>query len=232
MAAFCVSTVLDFTLHQCGSFQCIGMSHATIPGLIITGKEILFYVRGMRREELVMHDWNAVITVREGGFVPACRLLEPFGQVRKTEFFNTLVMRADDPFGLLAELQGQIAGNPDIAAWVSRFMPMQRRFSFQFVAEFELRSQEAVLEWLPRLANSRFHLRMHRRGFKGKFSSADEERFLDEFLLQRLEDAGTPGKVAFDDPDLIIALETIGPQAGLSIFSRDELQHFSLLHLD
>jgi hypothetical protein len=33
-------------------------------------------------KETAMHDWNAVITVREGGFVAACRLLEPFGPVK------------------------------------------------------------------------------------------------------------------------------------------------------
>jgi len=179
-----------------------------------------------------MRDWNAVITVHEGGFVPACRLLEPFGTVRKTEFFNTLVMRAADPFRLMADLHGQLAGNPVIADWISRFMPLQQLFNFQSVAEFELRSREAVLAWLPRLANARFHLRMHRRGFKGRLSSADEERFLDEILLRRLAEAGTPGKVDFVDPDAIIALETIGTQAGVSLFSRAELMRFSLLHLD
>lgn len=179
-----------------------------------------------------MRDWNAVITVREGGFAPACRLLEPFGPVRKTEFFNTLVMRAADPFQLLADLEGQLAANAAITAWVSRFMPMQRLFAYQSMEEFESRSREAVIEWLPRLADARFHVRMHRRGFKGKLSSAEEERFLDEFLLHRLAEAGTPGKVAFDDPDAVIAVETIGPQAGLSIFGRDELRRFSLLHLD
>jgi len=179
-----------------------------------------------------MHDWNAVITVHEGGFVPACRLLEPFGPVRKTEFFNTLVMRAPDPFRLMADLHGQLATNPAISSWISRFMPIRQRFSFQSVAEFELRSREAVAEWLPQLGNARFHLRMHRRGFKGKLSSADEERFLDEYLLMKLAEAGRPGKVVFDDPDAIIALETIGTQAGLSLFSRDELQRFSLLHFD
>lgn len=182
--------------------------------------------------EGIVHNWNAVITVHEGGFAPVCRLLEPFGQVRKTEFFNTLVMRSADPYQLMAELHEQLAGNPVIAAWVSRFMPMQRLFTFQAVDEFELRSRETVLEWLPRLAHARFHVRMHRRGFKGKLSSAEEERFLDEFLLQNLVEAGTPGKVSFDDPDVIIALETIGTQAGLSLFDREELRRFPLLHLD
>ena len=179
-----------------------------------------------------MHDWNAVITVRDGGFAPAFRLLEEFGTVRKTGFFNTLVMRAADPFQLLADLQGQLAANPAITSWISRFMPIRQLFTFQSPAEFELHSREAVQEWLPLLGDSRFHLRMHRRGFKGKLSSMEEERFLDEFLLQKLAEAGRPGKVAFYDPDAIIALETVGNQAGLSLFNRDELQRFSLLHLD
>jgi hypothetical protein len=179
-----------------------------------------------------MHDWNAVITVREGGFVPACRLLEPVGIVRKSEFFNTLVMRTPDPFQLLADLQKELERDPAIGSWISRFMPIRKLFGFQSVAEFETRSREAVLEWLPLLGNSRFHLRMHRRGFKGKLSSMEEERFLDEFLLERLAEAGNPGKIAFDDPDAIIALETVGTHAGLSLFTREELQRFSLLHLD
>jgi tRNA(Ser,Leu) C12 N-acetylase TAN1 len=109
---------------------------------------------------------------------------------------------------------------------------MERLFTFQSVAEFELRSGEAVLAWLPRLAHARFHLRMHRRGFKGKLSSLEEERFLDEFLLRKLADSGASGKVAFDDPDAVIALETLGSQAGLSLFNRDQLERFPLLHLD
>ena len=180
----------------------------------------------------LMRDWNAVITVREGGFAPAFHLLATFGPVQKTDFFNTLIMRAADPFRLLSDLQEEFDANPEIARWISRFMPMKQRFAFQSVAEFELRSREAVREWLPRLGNSRFHVRMHRRGFKGKLSSMEEERFLDEFLLQELEEAGTPGKVAFDDPDSIIAVETVGVQAGLSIFGREELKRFPLLHLD
>jgi hypothetical protein len=179
-----------------------------------------------------MHHWNAVITVREGGFVAACRLLEPFGPVKKTDFFNTLVMRASDPFRLLADLQGAAAASPDIAAAISRFTPMERRFAFRTVAELDARCREVMREWLPRLDHGSFHVRMHRRGFKGKLSSMEQERLLDDFLLRELATAGIPGRVAFDDPGAIVVLETVGPQAGLSLFRRDELQRFPLLHLD
>ena len=35
---------------------------------------------------------------------------------------------------------------------------------------------------------------MHRRGFKGRISSHDEERFLDKILLEELGKMGNPGR--------------------------------------
>ena len=65
---------------------------------------------------------------------------------------------------------------------------------------------------------------MHRRGFKGKLSTMDEERFLDTYLLEALEMARTPGRITFTDPDAIIALETVGPRAGLALWTREDLR--------
>ncbi len=179
-----------------------------------------------------MRDWNVVVTVREGGFVPACRLLEPYGLVKKSEFFNILTMRADDPRWLLVELHRQLAGSTAIAGWIARFMPLERFFTFQAPGEFETHARDAVSAWLPRLAGRSFHVRMHRRGFKGKMSSMEEERLLDTFLLERLAEAGTPGRLVFDDPDGIITVETLGTRCGLALWERQELARFPLLHLD
>ncbi|HLF13048.1 MAG TPA: hypothetical protein VJA26_17745, partial [Gammaproteobacteria bacterium] len=76
------------------------------------------------------------------------------------------------------------------------------------------------------------HVRMHRRGFKGKLSSQHEEQFLDHFLLERLNVAGASGAIDFDDPDVIIAMETLGQQAGLSRWTREQLHAYELLKLD
>lgn len=179
-----------------------------------------------------MHDWNTIITTREGCFVQACRFLEEFGPVRKSDFFNVLEMRLEEPFAVLRQIHSRLATSPEIAQWISRFMPVELTFTFNSLEQFEERAREAVSAWLPRLAGKRFHLRMHRRGFRGRISSAEEERFLDEFLLEKLAVAGTPAAVAFEDPDLIIALETLGTRAGLSLWEREHLRRFPLLHLD
>jgi tRNA(Ser,Leu) C12 N-acetylase TAN1 len=179
-----------------------------------------------------MRDWNVVITVREGGYNEARKLLERFGQVKKTDFFNLLLMQVDDPRQILVLLREEANRDPKSVLPLARVLPVFQTFSFQTPAEFEEKAQQAVHTFLPTLGGKSFHLRMHRRGFKGKLSGMEEEQFLDTYLLQELEMAGTKGRIAFEDPDAIIALETLGPRAGLSLWTRDDLKRYPLLHLD
>lgn len=179
-----------------------------------------------------MNDWNVVVTVHEGGFSDARRLLEKIGPVNRTEFFNVLVMRADDIPALLEQLRDRVEREPGILNDIARLVPLTRAFNFQSPETFEKNAVEAVSQWLPAIAGKGFHVRMRRRGFKGRLSSMDEERFLDDYLLEALEKAGTPGRIAFEDPDFIIAVESVGTRAGLSLWSRDELQRYPFLGLD
>ena len=180
-----------------------------------------------------MHDWNVVATVHEGGFNKALRILKRFGAVERTDFFNILVMRTgEEPLKLMDELLVETERDPQSVSCLARVMPVVQTFVFQTPAEFDEKARLAVCAWIPALAGKGFHLRMHRRGFKGKLSSMDEEKFLDTYLLEALETAGTPGRITFSDPDAVIALETIGPRAGLSFWRREELSRYPLLHLD
>lgn len=179
-----------------------------------------------------MHDWNVVASCREGLFREASAFLRELGPLAKTDFFNILVMRVPDIPRTLEKLREMLVEEPERTASISRFMPVVRCFAFQSPAEFEEKAREAVRGWLPSLAGRSFHVRMHRRGFKGRISSMDEERFLDDFLLQALRQAGTPGKITFDDPDAILVAETVGPRAGFSLWTREELARYPFLHLD
>ena len=70
---------------------------------------------------------------------------------------------------------------------------------------------------------------MHRRGFKGRISSQQEERLLDDAILDSLSAAGTPARITFDDPDAVIDVETVGNQAGASLWTREELNRYPFL---
>ncbi|HJV37061.1 THUMP domain-containing protein [Geomonas sp.] len=179
-----------------------------------------------------MQDWNVVITVHDDAYNKAKNLLEHYGTVAKTDFFNILVMRVADPRRFLDELREEGERDPQYLSPLARVLPVYQTFTFQTPPEFEDKARQAVLSWIPTLSSKSFHVRMHRRGFKGKLSGMEEEKFLDSYLLEALELAGGKGRITFDRPDAIIAVETIGPRAGLSLWTREELERYPLLHLD
>jgi tRNA(Ser,Leu) C12 N-acetylase TAN1 len=179
-----------------------------------------------------MHDWNVVVTVQAEGFAAAWPLLAPMGEVDKSDYFNVLLMRVPETTLLLQTLTEHMAAEPGLQRVLSRVMPVSTTFDFQDPSGFEEQARQAVRPWLADLVGKRFHVRMHRRGFRGRLSSQQEERFLDHYLLEQLAAQGDTASIDFDDPDVIIALETVGQRAGLSCWSREDRRRFPLLKLD
>jgi len=179
-----------------------------------------------------MEDWNVIISVKERGFTEAMNALRRFGRVDRTDFYNVLVMRVDDINAFLEKLRERVSVKPDYLHFVSRLVPVTVTFFFTSPDEFEDRAGEAVMLWVPLLAGKKFHVRMHRRGFKGTLSSLDEERFLDTFILKELGREGQTARVSFEDPDYVIAVETLNDRAGLSLWSREEIKKYPFIRPD
>jgi tRNA(Ser,Leu) C12 N-acetylase TAN1 len=179
-----------------------------------------------------MQGWNVVINLNIRGARQAYEKLGVFGTIRKTGFFNVLFMKVEDVPAMLETMRNWVEEDPRALSFLSRAVPAAVTFTFQSPEEFEAGAAEAVLNWAPSLAGKRFHVRMRRRGFKGRLSSLDEEHFLDKILLEATEKTGAAGKIAFDEPDAIISVETIGPWAGVSIWSREELKRYPFIGLD
>jgi len=176
-----------------------------------------------------MEDWNVVATSRIGRFEDARKLLGKLGPVHRTGFYNVLVMRCDDVDRFLGDLSGLLA--PEGAA-VAHVRPARATFGFRTPEEFEELSRRIALAWAPRVVGQRFHVRMHRRGFRGRISSPHEEHFLDDELLDALSRAGEPGGLSFEDPDAILAIDTVGDRAGLALWTREDLNRYPFLGLD
>ena len=182
-----------------------------------------------------MRDWNVVVTAYEKGYILTCELLEEvnLGPFAHTDFFNVIVLKVPDMQALLGRVEDILRQSPDLFTYgIARVAPAQQVFDFQSPEEFESKARDVVLSWVPALAGKSFHVRLHRRGFKGRLSTPKEERFLDEAVLSALQAAGTPGSLSFDDPDAIIQIETVGNRAGLSLWSREELARYPFLKVD
>jgi len=178
-----------------------------------------------------METWNVVITVHEGYYNLVRELLKPLGAVHKTDYFNVLVMTVDDMQQALEAIRAMLGEKPELHGAIARFVPAAQTFFFTSAAEFEKKAQEAVLSLTRELEGKKFHIRMKRRGFKKRISSLEEETFLDRVLLEALEKRGAPGTISFTDPDAVIAIETVGQQAGMTLFTREELIMYPFLHV-
>jgi hypothetical protein len=52
-----------------------------------------------------MHEWNVVVSVRDRNYKRARHLLEDFGSVSRTGFYNVLALKVDDITHMLEVLR-------------------------------------------------------------------------------------------------------------------------------
>ncbi|HAK60611.1 MAG TPA: hypothetical protein DCO77_09550 [Nitrospiraceae bacterium] len=179
-----------------------------------------------------MQEQNVVVSVREGGFKRAVSVLGDFGRVSRTEFYNVLKLSAEDVPLMLEDLRSRVEKAPESLSFLSRLIPASRTFTFNSPKEFERKAKEAVLTWAPELESRGFHVRIHRRGFKGRLSSPEEERYLDTILLAALLKAGHSGFITFENSDAVIDIETLGTWAGISLWSREDRERYPFIRVD
>ena len=173
-----------------------------------------------------------VAVLHEGGFREGIRVLGEFGRVERSRFYNVLQMKVPNVRELLQKMRQRLAEDPGAFAFLSRLLPVEMTFEFSTRTEFEEKAKESALAFLPELKGKSFHVRLHRRGSKGKLSSPEEERMLDELLLGELEKAGSPGRISFEDPDAVIAIETIENRAGFALWRREDFELYQFVRIE
>lgn len=176
-----------------------------------------------------VRDWNVVASVREPYFREARDLLGELGEVGTTDYYNVLVLRVEATGAMLEHLRARCAADPHVLQWLGHVVPATVSFTFQSPQEFEDRAKEALLARAGELAGRSFHIRIERRGFKGRIDAGHEERLLGEAVLAALAAGGQDSSVAFDDPDVIVAIETVGQRAGLSLWTRAQRARYPFL---
>lgn len=174
----------------------------------------------LRDAEVGMHDWNVVVSVRSECYQWVRQRLREYARVDRTDYYNILALRVEDPDAFIEELCRATVADPRLRACLARAMPAAHTFLFQTAEEFEPRARQAVAHFLPALGGKTFYVRMHRRGFHGTLASQKLEQLLDKYLLESLAAAGTPGQVRFADADAVVVIETVGQWAGVSLVTR------------
>src|SRR3989337_358654 len=143
--------------------------------------------------EPMVPDWNVIVTLAEPTFRIARKLLARWGPLRRTEYHNVAVMAVSDTAAFLQEFAAAVEESPGILNAMSHIVPFEHVFTFKNASEFDEKLREIAISYAPQLADKSFHVRLRRRGLKGIISTPEEERFLDDVLLEALAAAGPPG---------------------------------------
>ena len=180
-------------------------------------------------QDSAVPDWNVTVTLAEPTFNIARNMLKPWGRLRRTGFFNVAVMKVADTAAFFREFAAAVEETPGILNAISHVVPFEHVFTFKDSSEFEAKLRDIVLSYAPQLAGKSFHVRLRRRGLKGIISTPEEERFLDDVLLEALAVAGTPGRISFEDPEYVLLIETVGEGGGVSLWTGEDLKRYPFL---
>lgn len=180
-----------------------------------------------------MLDWNVVVTAGREGYEDAQAALRSLGRVERTRFFNVLVMQVDDTGVFLDKLAAMADVNPDLLEHcISRVVPAAETFDFQSADEFRRRAGRVVRARAGDLASGSFHVRVERRGLEKVLDSREEERYLGDEILDALEQEGASAEVTFEDPDAVVAVETVSVRAGVGVLTRAQRERYPFLRVD
>jgi tRNA(Ser,Leu) C12 N-acetylase TAN1 len=175
-------------------------------------------------------DWNVLATSVEGARPVLLAGLRRRGAFRGGGYRNVAIGRVGDVPGFLAALRDDVARDPVLAGALARVLPIAR--TFRLAADDPLGSLEAAVEALhPEVAGQSFFVRLERRGLHGTLHSSEVERALGTLLWQKLEADGHAPRVTFTDPDVVIAIETLGDRAGIALIGRALRQAYPFVRI-
>jgi len=158
--------------------------------------------------------------------------LAQLGEIHESPFPNVVLLAVDD-VGAFADALLKVIGNdPTVGSSLARLLPAQHTFHFESLADLEAITRRLVDEWTDDLEGLTFHVRCHRRGRVNDLDTAEEENFLGDAILRQLSDRRTPGRVSFDDPDVVIDIETLNNEAAISLWTRDDLNAYPFLRIE
>jgi tRNA(Ser,Leu) C12 N-acetylase TAN1 len=173
----------------------------------------------------VMEKWNVLATARRRQERYVLRLLNNHGEFRGSGYRDVILGCVADVPAFLEALESIRREAPGRLRSLGQIVPLERNFQFD-VADFREKAKEAVLPYIDQLENSRFFVRVVRRGHKGEISGMETEKELDGFILESLEDKGKRATVNIEEFEKMIIIETVENRAGVGVITRETKERY------
>lgn len=166
-------------------------------------------------------DWNVIVTVRAGPGHQRDLLqgLKGYGEFHATDFKYVCYGRVDDLQVFLDAVRAAQQAQERWTQYLARLVPIEQTFHFD-ADHFVERLKAAVTPFAQRMGSGRFFVRIERRGMLGRLHSQEAERAAADHLIDLVAARGERLSTDFADPDWIVACETLGAEAGISLIDR------------
>lgn len=166
-------------------------------------------------------DWNVIVTVQSGpGRIhQLLGALSRFGVFRHSPFHGVCLGHVDDTTALLEAIRQAGEAGKRWVGHIARVIPAEATFSFT-PETLSAQLRDATAPFIDRLEDGSFCVRLERRGLSGEIPSPDIEREIGEFVHERAGAAHKTLRTVFDDPDFIIAAETVSNECGVALLPR------------
>lgn len=86
-----------------------------------------------------------------------------------------------------------------------------------------------ALDCLRQLVNKRMHVRMQRGVLEGRLNVNQEDPRIGSLPRGALENSGEADEITFDDPGLVVDIETVENRAGVVLLDREQLARYPFL---
>jgi len=167
-----------------------------------------------------MKDWNILVTTLPGQERKLLPALNRLGEFARSEFKGILIGRVGEVTRFLEALRHAGEEPVEWRQHLLRALPMERTFAFT-PPTFEERVREAVAPFVQRMASGTFHVRLERRGHKGKILSPEVEQRVGDYVIGLATQQGKTLRVSFQDSDYVVVAETVGNMCGVALVTRE-----------
>lgn len=167
-----------------------------------------------------MREWNIVATSLEGRQDALLMALRKLGNFWRPRFRNVILGKVEDPQAFLAQLKHLLEKDLLLPTALARALPVEKIFELH-LDDLVGGLKHELLPLVERIDGRKFYVRVERRGLKDRIHSSAVEREVGEFLWNELHRRGFTPAVDFRDPEVIVAIETVGELAGVALIDRE-----------
>ena len=179
-----------------------------------------------------MKDWNLVVTVTPGPR-HVREVLDHLGRLgwfASTSFRDVCIGKVEDVPRILEDVRAARTHAEPWADMIARVIPVERTFTFTPDSLAD-KIKDAVAPFVDRMQSGTFYVRVERRGLAGRIATQEIERAVADHLFTLAQAHGTHLETDFEDPDYVLAAETLGDQCGVALITREQSSRYPFLRV-